>query len=37
MLEYNIGKGNKARFWSEIWLDDQPLKQRYNRSFMLES
>jgi hypothetical protein len=32
-LEKKVGSGNKTKFWSEIWVGDQPLRDRFPRLY----
>jgi hypothetical protein len=33
--KYVVGKGNKARFWHEVWLGECPLRIRFNKIFSI--
>lgn len=37
ILEYKVGMDDKARFWIEPWVGNQPLKDQFNRLFRLET
>jgi len=32
-LRWNKGKGNKIKFWDDIWLDEMSLKERFPRLY----
>ncbi|PWA92456.1 RNA-directed DNA polymerase, eukaryota, Reverse transcriptase zinc-binding domain protein [Artemisia annua] len=36
-LVRKVGNGSSIKFWVDEWVDNQPLKDRFNRLFYLES
>ncbi|GJZ00484.1 hypothetical protein Tco_0517913 [Tanacetum coccineum] len=36
VLKCNVGSGSTIRLWKDLWIGDQPLKDRYNRLFRLD-
>ncbi|GJZ47554.1 RNA-directed DNA polymerase, eukaryota [Tanacetum coccineum] len=36
-LVRKVGNGSNVKFWLDEWVDNQPLKDRFNRLFYLES
>ncbi|PWA87712.1 RNA-directed DNA polymerase, eukaryota, Reverse transcriptase zinc-binding domain protein [Artemisia annua] len=35
-MRKRIGNGRNTRFWSDVWVGDQTLKERFPRVFALE-
>ena len=32
-IHFNLGKGNQVAFWHDVWVGDQPLKERFPLAF----
>ena len=36
-MVFNVGKGNKIRFWTDVWCGDATLSQRFPHHYILEA
>lgn len=36
-IKWSIGKGNRIKFWEDIWIRKKPLKEKYQGYIQIQS
>ena len=34
MMAWKVGRGEKVKFWSDVWVGEQPLVNQFPRIFL---